>query len=118
MQFANSPWLPTVKPRPGWPWTSSGVDPSRDDPYKSYDQLRAKLCVQTLAFKNWNYFESLCKGVVLRSRFQKAAEGVQLNMAYEDLKTKRKCHQWQWSWNLWFEELLAGVISLLDDPRF
>ncbi len=40
-----------------------------DDEFGSYDQFRAKLCTQTLAFEDRKYFAQVCKGSTLKSAF-------------------------------------------------
>jgi hypothetical protein len=50
--------------------TTFGVEkffqyPSEDTPERSFDQARAKFCIQSLAFKNWQKFTDVCHGAVL-----------------------------------------------------
>ncbi len=40
-----------------------------DDEFKSFDQFKAKLCLQTLSFEDRKFFELVCRGSVLRSAF-------------------------------------------------
>jgi hypothetical protein len=58
-----------------------------DDEFGSFDQFRAKLCTQTLAFEDRKYFAQVCKGAVLRSAFdlagQSRATGFELDVAYD-----------------------------------
>jgi hypothetical protein len=56
----------------------------RDDEYKSYEQFKAKLCIQSLAFFGAGKFEPLCRGSVLKSRYEPArsqTEAAQLKLS-------------------------------------
>lgn len=44
---------------------------SGDDEFGSFQQLKAKYCVQTLAFEDRKYFYDLCRGTILRAAFDK-----------------------------------------------
>lgn len=61
-------------------WTES---PSTDS--ESYENLRAKLCVQSLAFKSRKDFYELCRGAVLVSEFSDKADAKKLNANYDEL---------------------------------
>ncbi len=55
----------------------SDVDKSLkgDDEFKSYSQLKAKYCIQALAFPTlWEGFQKICEDTVLESQFSKEAE--------------------------------------------
>jgi hypothetical protein len=59
---------------------------SSDDEFGSFDQFRAKLCTQTLAFEDRKYFAQVCKGAVLKSAFQveqAKAAGFELDVRYD-----------------------------------
>lgn len=42
-----------------------------DDEFQSFNEFRARLCVQTLSFNDRNFFKDVCKGTVLKSAFTK-----------------------------------------------
>ncbi len=68
--------------RPATPGTYT-----KDDENSSFDQLKAKFCLQTLMFNNWNEYQEICRGAVVRSRFQQAAStmGLSLNVEYDKM---------------------------------
>lgn len=43
-----------------------------DTPQKSFDQARARVCMQTLTFKSFNRFKEYCQGAVWRSQFDES----------------------------------------------
>jgi hypothetical protein len=49
--------------------TSQPVIRSGDDEFGSFDQFKAKLCIQTLSFEDRKKFEPVCQGAILRSAF-------------------------------------------------
>lgn len=59
----NVPWWKFWEPH------YDSVPLAADDKYGSFEQLKAKLCIQTLAFENRAKFIDLCRGTVLRSVF-------------------------------------------------
>jgi len=52
-----------------------------DDEFGSFDQFKAKLCIQTLSFENRRKFEPICKGTILRSAFDLNKVGRNSEMA-------------------------------------
>lgn len=52
-----------------------------DDEFGSFDQFKAKLCIQTLSFENRKKFEPICKGAILRSAFDLNKAGKNSEMA-------------------------------------
>src|SRR5207248_405956 len=63
-----------------------------DDKYRSFDQLKAKLCLQTLAFENRQRFAGVCSGEVLRSIFDDprdaASSEQRLSSSYDHYRQK------------------------------
>lgn len=57
----------------------------RDDMYGSVDQVKAKLCLQTLSYSNYYEYHYLCHGSVLKSWILDPAEGRPLEQNYESL---------------------------------
>ncbi len=61
---------------------------SQDNQYKSHEQLLAKMCLQTLSFRNRGRFEPFCRNAILKSTFvsvqQKQTKDtrIQLEAAY------------------------------------
>ncbi|MFM8313223.1 MAG: hypothetical protein ACKOA8_02965 [Deltaproteobacteria bacterium] len=52
-----------------------------DDEFGSFDQFKAKLCIQTLSFEDRKKFEPICKGAILRSAFDLNKVGRNSEMA-------------------------------------
>lgn len=75
------------------PYISKGV---RQDETGALSFLRAKICTQTLAFKNWTQFQILCQGAVLESRMTSDAPAdLHLKVAYADLVAEKGMSFWQ-----------------------
>lgn len=58
-----------------------------DDEFGSFDQFKAKLCIQTLSFEDRTKFQKLCKGAILRSAFDLNKVGRNSEMAKMGLNT-------------------------------
>lgn len=63
-----------------------------DDEFHSFDQFKAKLCLQTLAFEDRKFFERVCRGSILKSAFDVAnpdlpAAQITLNGDYDAYMT-------------------------------
>jgi hypothetical protein len=67
----------------------------RDDEYASFEQFKAKLCIQALAFYGAYKFEPLCRGAVLKSRYEpkrseaEAAGTMSLSSSFDELLVSR-----------------------------
>ena len=55
----------------------------RDDQFKSFSQMQALFCSQTLAFEDRGAYQEICKGSVLKSYYPKAI-GKGLDLEYND----------------------------------
>lgn len=74
-------------------WDTVTNAPGRTGRRNSQDEdgalalLRAKACVQTLGFKNWAQYKSVCEGAVLQSRLTaQAPSELRVKFAYDDLR--------------------------------
>lgn len=63
--------------------------PLHDD-NQAYDQVRSKLCIQSLSFDDWERFAPLCTGSVLRSPLQSNDSSIDLNTSYDELARQRR----------------------------
>lgn len=69
-----------------------------DDEFGSFDQFRARLCIQTLAFNDRRFFQDVCQGAVLKSAFTKtdasqAAKTIPLDAIYDSYMSGAKSRQ-------------------------
>ncbi len=58
-----------------------------DTEFKSFEQLRAKYCMQTMSFPTrWNQFTEICDGTTVNSQYEREAklDGIQVNFSYNN----------------------------------
>lgn len=57
--------------------------------------LRAKMCTQTLGFKNWIHFQHICQGALLQSRMTaKAPKELRLQFSYPEMIKEKGYSTW------------------------
>lgn len=64
----------------GW-WAGGSTKPTEDSP--SYQRLRAKLCMQALAFESRELFKEICHGAIMTSEFSDGEDKLGLNMSFD-----------------------------------
>jgi hypothetical protein len=68
----------------------SSILATRQDTNNEAEILRGKVCLQTLGFKGYTRFSTLCKGAVLKSiQSGKSIQGLPLEYRYDDLFRQR-----------------------------
>ncbi len=69
--------------------TTYSYTPQHDDNH-SFEQVRSKFCVQSLALDDWEKFAPVCKGSVIKSPISSNDESISLDTSYDDLLKQRK----------------------------
>lgn len=73
-------------------WGNCVFFPSKQDTNNEAENTRAKVCIQTLGFKQYKSFKGLCEGAVLKSNQisnGRSVKGLQLEYNYDQLYKQR-----------------------------